>query len=46
MRKTIPLARIGDPEDCVGVYLFLSSQAMSGYINGQTIEVNGGQYMP
>lgn len=46
MRKTISLARIGDPEDCVGVYLFLSSQAMSGDINNQTIEVNSGQYMP
>lgn len=46
MRKTIPLARVGDPEDCVGAFLFLASQRMGGYINGQTIEVNGGQYMP
>ena len=46
MRKTIPLARIGDPEDCVGVDLFLSPQAISGNVNGQTIEVNGGQYIP
>ncbi|MBM6595109.1 SDR family NAD(P)-dependent oxidoreductase [Microvirga pudoricolor] len=46
MRKTIPMERIGSPEDCVGVFLFLASDTMSGYINGQTIEVNGGQYMP
>jgi 3-oxoacyl-[acyl-carrier protein] reductase len=45
-RKTIPMARIGTPEDAVGVFLFLASNAMSGYINGQTIELNGGQYMP
>jgi 3-oxoacyl-[acyl-carrier protein] reductase len=46
MRKTIPMARIGDPAECVGAYLFLASNRMSGYITGQIIEVNGGQYMP
>jgi 3-oxoacyl-[acyl-carrier protein] reductase len=46
MRKTIPMARLGGPVDCVGAYLFLASSQMSGYITGQTIEVNGGQYMP
>ncbi len=46
MRKTIPMARLGGPEDCIGAYLFLASDRMSGYITGQTIEVNGGQYMP
>jgi 3-oxoacyl-[acyl-carrier protein] reductase len=45
-RKTIPMGRIGVPEECVGAYLFLASPAMSGYITGQTIEVNGGQLMP
>jgi 3-oxoacyl-[acyl-carrier protein] reductase len=45
-RKTIPQGRIGVPEDAVGVFLFLASNAMSGYITGQTIELNGGQYMP
>jgi 3-oxoacyl-[acyl-carrier protein] reductase len=45
-RKTIPMGRIGQPEDAIGVFLFLASNAMSGYINGQTIELNGGQYMP
>jgi 3-oxoacyl-[acyl-carrier protein] reductase len=46
MRKTIPMARLGEPEDCVGAYLFLASDAMSGYVTGQVIEVNGGQLMP
>jgi len=43
---TIPLGRVGRPEDCLGTYLFLASAALSGYIIGQTIEVNGGQLMP
>lgn len=45
-RKTIPLARLGQPADAVGVFLFLASNEMSGYVTGQTIELNGGQYMP
>ena len=46
MRKTIPMARLGTPEECVGTYLFLASDALSGYVTGQVIEVNGGQLMP
>jgi 3-oxoacyl-[acyl-carrier protein] reductase len=46
MRKSIPLARIGAPEDCVGAFLFLASPALSGYITGQNFHVNGGQLMP
>ena len=46
MRRTIPLGRVGTPEECVGAYLFLASEALSGYIVGQIIEVNGGQLMP
>jgi 3-oxoacyl-[acyl-carrier protein] reductase len=45
MRKTIPMERIGTPDDAVGVFLFLASGAMSAYIAGQTIELNGGQFM-
>jgi 3-oxoacyl-[acyl-carrier protein] reductase len=45
MRKTVPLGRIGVPEECVGAFLFLASPAMSGYITGQNIHVNGGQFM-
>ncbi|TPL54088.1 SDR family oxidoreductase [Mesorhizobium sp. B2-4-6] len=46
MVATIPQGRAGTPEDCVGAYLFLSSDLLSGYIIGQVIEVNGGQLMP
>ncbi len=46
MRKTIVMGRIGEPQECVGAYVFLASPAMSGYITGQVIEVNGGQLMP
>jgi 3-oxoacyl-[acyl-carrier protein] reductase len=43
---TIPQGRLGTAEDCVGAYLFLASDALSGYIIGQVVEVNGGQLMP
>lgn len=43
---SVPLKRTGTPQDCVGAYLFLASQMLSGYITGQTIDVNGGQFMP
>lgn len=43
---TIPQGRPGTAEECVGAYLFLSSEMLSGYITGQIIEVNGGQLMP
>jgi 3-oxoacyl-[acyl-carrier protein] reductase len=46
MVATIPQGRAGIAEDCVGAYLFLSSDLLSGYVTGQVIEVNGGQLMP
>ncbi len=46
IRKTIPASRLGTAEDCVGAYLFLASETLSGYVIGQIIEVNGGQLMP
>lgn len=46
MRATIPMGRVGRPEDVVGAYLFLASEALSGYVVGQVLEVNGGQLMP
>ncbi|WP_016833414.1 SDR family NAD(P)-dependent oxidoreductase [Herbaspirillum lusitanum] len=45
-RKTIPMGRIGDPAECDGAFLYLASDALSGYVTGQIIDVNGGQYMP
>jgi 3-oxoacyl-[acyl-carrier protein] reductase len=42
----VPLRRAGTAEDCVGAYLFLASETLSGYITGQTVDVNGGQLMP
>jgi 3-oxoacyl-[acyl-carrier protein] reductase len=46
MKKSVCLGRIGTPADCVGAFLFLASSALSGYITGQIIHVNGGQVMP
>ena len=46
MQATIPQGRLGTAEECVGAYLFLASEALSGYVIGQIIEVNGGQLMP
>jgi 3-oxoacyl-[acyl-carrier protein] reductase len=45
-RATIPMNRIGTPDECAGAFLFLASERMSGYVTGQILEVNGGQYMP
>jgi len=45
-KALIPMNRIGTPDECAGAFLFLASEQMSGYITGQIIEVNGGQYMP
>lgn len=46
MRATIPLGRLGTADECVGTFLYLASEALSGYVTGQVVEVNGGQYMP
>jgi 3-oxoacyl-[acyl-carrier protein] reductase len=40
------MARLGAADECVGAYLFLASDQLSGYVTGQVIEVNGGQLMP
>jgi 3-oxoacyl-[acyl-carrier protein] reductase len=45
-KATIPMNRLGTPEECTGALLYLASAQMSGYVTGQIIEVNGGQYMP
>ncbi|MEK6290177.1 MAG: SDR family oxidoreductase, partial [Paraburkholderia tropica] len=43
---SVPMGREGLPEECAGAFLFLASAAMSEYVTGQVIEVNGGQLMP
>jgi len=42
--KQIPLQRLGNPDDCAPAYLFFGSATLSGYITGQVLEINGGQY--
>ena len=46
MQATVPMNRLGSPDECAGTLLYLASDALSGYVTGQVIEVNGGQYMP
>ncbi len=43
-RTQIPLQRLGTPQDCTPAYLFFGSNELSGYITGQVLEINGGQY--
>ena len=45
-RASIPMDRIGTAEECAGTFVYLASDEMSGYVTGQIVEVNGGQYMP
>ncbi len=40
----IPVGRLGEPEDIARAVLFLSKDN-AGFITGETIAVNGGQYM-
>jgi len=44
--KTVPMQRGGRAEECVGTVFFLASDALSSYVTGQVIEVNGGMLMP
>jgi 3-oxoacyl-[acyl-carrier protein] reductase len=46
MQATIPMNRLGTADECAGTFVFLASDELSGYVTGQVIEVNGGQYMP
>lgn len=46
MRASVPLGRLGTADECAGTFLYLASAEASGYVTGQVIEVNGGQYMP
>lgn len=41
---TIPLRRLGTPEDVAKVVLFLASD-LSAYVTGAVVDINGGQYI-
>jgi 3-oxoacyl-[acyl-carrier protein] reductase len=45
MRRSIPIGRLGTPEDVAGAVAFLASDD-AGYITGTTIVVDGGQTLP
>ena len=42
--RTIPLKRLGKPEDVAAAVRFLASEE-AGYITGHVLNVNGGMYM-
>lgn len=44
VRSSIPLKRIGEPNDCVGSFLMLASDAGS-YITGENLHVDGGKFL-
>jgi 3-oxoacyl-[acyl-carrier protein] reductase len=44
LQGSIPLGRLGEPEDIASIVAFLASDR-AGYITGETIHVNGGMYM-
>ena len=46
LKGTVPMGRLGTADECAGAFLYLASDALSGYVTGQIIEVNGGQLMP
>ena len=45
MPSLVPLGRAGVPDDVAKVVFFLASE-LADYLTGQSIEVNGGLYMP
>jgi acetoacetyl-CoA reductase len=42
---TVPIARLGEPEEIDRGIVFLASDD-AGFITGQTLSINGGKYMP
>ena len=44
MLRTIPVGRVGRPEEVAAVVSFLASDA-AGFVTGATLDVNGGMLM-
>ncbi len=42
----IPMGRFGSAAEMAPAFLFFASHACSGYITGQILDINGGQFMP
>ncbi|HEX6136572.1 MAG TPA: SDR family NAD(P)-dependent oxidoreductase [Casimicrobiaceae bacterium] len=45
-KGAIPMNRLGTADECAGAFLYLASDALSAFVTGQILEVNGGQVMP
>jgi 3-oxoacyl-[acyl-carrier protein] reductase len=43
--ERVPLGRVAEPEDIAGAILFFASE-QAGFITGQSLQVNGGMYIP
>ena len=39
LKATIPMGRLGTADECVGAFLYLASDELSGYVTGQILEV-------
>lgn len=44
-RQSIPMGRLGTPDECSGAFLYLASETLASFVTGQIIEINGGQLM-
>src|SRR3546814_14505677 len=45
LAAAVPMRRSGDAQEVAGTILYLASAALSGYVTGETVEVNGGMWM-
>lgn len=45
MEGRIPCGRLGEPQDMAGPAVFLACEALSGYVNGAQLLVDGGAFV-